>query len=191
MPESLPNSNARDEASFPWFGWLGWAVATIALLVAIYFVYRSALTQRHLDNSRQQVVQLSTQNQQLDAQAQQLQKLMNALNSPEATQVTLAETRRPAQPSGQVTYSPQTGALLLVVGHLRPLAQNRTYELWLIPANGKAPIAAGLFRPDASGSASVVLPPLPAGVAAKAFGVTVEQTSGSSTPTLPIVMTGG
>jgi hypothetical protein len=36
----------------------------------------------------------------------------------------------------------------------------------------------------------VVLPALPAGVDAKAFGVTVEQASGSSTPTLPIVMSG-
>jgi anti-sigma-K factor RskA len=49
---------------------------------------------------------------------------------------------------------------------------------------------AGLFRPDASGSASVVLPTLPQGVEAKAFGVTIEDAQGSATPTLPIVMAG-
>jgi len=47
-----------------------------------------------------------------------------------------------------------------------------------------------LFRPDASGSASLVLPQLPSGVTAKAFGVTIENASGSATPTAPIVLSG-
>lgn len=197
-PRTVPISSgaAGEEHSkerivgFPWFGWLGWGVATAALITAIYFGYRDSLLQHQINNSRQEIAQLSAQTQQLDVQAQQLQKLMTALSSPQAKQVTLTETRRPAQPSGQVTYSQQTGALLLVAGNLHMLPQNKTYELWLIPANGKAPIPAGLFRPDAAGSASVVLPQLPAGVVAKAFGVTVEQANGSPTPTLPIVMSG-
>ena len=77
-----------------------------------------------------------------------------------------------------------------MASNLRPVPENKTYELWLIPANGKAPMPAGLFRPDASGSASVVLPTLPQGVEAKAFGVTIEDAQGSATPTLPIVMAG-
>jgi anti-sigma-K factor RskA len=67
---------------------------------------------------------------------------------------------------------------------------NKTYELWLIPANGQAPIPAGLFQPDANGTASVVFPSLPVGIDAKAFGVTVEDAQGAATPTLPIVMSG-
>jgi anti-sigma-K factor RskA len=70
------------------------------------------------------------------------------------------------------------------------LTQEWTYELWVIPANGNAPIPAGLFRPDATGSASVVLPELPSGVQAKAFGVTVERAEGSQKPTLPIILSG-
>jgi anti-sigma-K factor RskA len=89
-----------------------------------------------------------------------------------------------------VTYLPSKGALIFVVSNLRAVKPNKTYELWLIPANGKAPIPAGLFRPDATGSASVVLPQLPVGVEAKAFGVTIEDAQGSSTPTLPIVLSG-
>ena len=60
----------------------------------------------------------------------------------------------------------------------------------MIPADGKAPIPAGLFRPDAAGNASVVLPPLPRGVPAKAFGVTIEKAEGSATPTAPIILVG-
>jgi anti-sigma-K factor RskA len=65
----------------------------------------------------------------------------------------------------------------------------KAYELWLIPRSG-APIPAGVFKPDARGSATVVEPPLPAGTEAKAFAITIEPEAGSSTPTMPIVMVG-
>ena len=126
----------------------------------------------------------------LAAQADRAQELTDALTSPAAKQVTLTESKQPALPVGHATYLPKRGALIFVASNLRPVSADKTYELWLIPANGKAPIPAGLFRPDASGSASVILPPLPEGVEAKAFGVTIEDAQGSTTPTLPIVMAG-
>jgi len=70
-----------------------------------------------------------------------------------------------------------------------PLPPKKTYELWLIPANG-APVPAGIFKPDVHGNASVVNPPLPAGAEAKAFAITVENEAGSAAPTMPIVMMG-
>jgi anti-sigma-K factor RskA len=165
------------------FGWLGWVTAIAALAVACYLGYHSFDLQQQLDANRGQIAQLS-------AQAAHAQELVDALTSPEAKHVTLTESKRPAQPMGHATYMRKTGALIFLASNLHPLPQNKTYELWLIPANGKAPIPAGLFRPDATGSASVVLPALPPGVEAKAFGVTVEEAEGSATPTLPIVMAG-
>jgi len=47
-----------------------------------------------------------------------------------------------------------------------------------------------VFKPDAHGSATVINPPLPAGVEAKAFAMTIEPKQGSSTPTMQIVMMG-
>lgn len=164
-------------------GWFGWVTAVAALAIACYLGYHNFDLQRQLDANRGQIAQLS-------AQAARAQELMDALTSPQAKQVTLTETKQPAQPIGHATYLKSSGTLIFVASHLHPVPQNKTYELWLIPANGKAPIPAGLFRPDSSGSASVVLPPLPAGVEAKAFGVTVEEAQGSATPTLPIVMAG-
>jgi anti-sigma-K factor RskA len=61
--------------------------------------------------------------------------------------------------------------------------------LWLIPTSGN-PIPAGVFKPDAHGSASVVNPPLPPGTEAKAFAITVENQAGSEKPTTPILMMG-
>jgi Anti-sigma-K factor rskA, C-terminal len=164
-------------------GWFGWATAVAALAVACYLGFHSFQQQQELDQNRGQIVLLS-------AQAARAQEMMDALTSPEAKQVTLTETKHPAQPIGHATYLKKSGALIFVASNLHSVPQNKSYELWLIPANGKAPIPAGLFRPDTSGSASVVLPPLPAGVDAKAFGVTVEEAQGSTTPTLPIVMAG-
>jgi len=69
-----------------------------------------------------------------------------------------------------------------------PICKN-SYDLWLIPTSG-APIPAGVFKPDAHGSATVINPPLPARVEAKAFAMTIEAEQGSSTPTMPIVMMG-
>jgi hypothetical protein len=167
-------------------GWFEWGITAAALVVACYLGYHSFELQRELDADRGEIAQLSVQ----AAHAQDLQRLMDALSSPEAKQVTLTETKGTPRPVGHATYLPKSGALIFVASNLRPIPQSKSYELWLIPSNGKAPIPAGLFRPDMNGSAAVVLPPLPEGVEAKAFGVTVETADGASTPTLPIVMAG-
>ena len=45
-----------------------------------------------------------------------------------------------------------------------------------------------MFKPDATGDAMVMDPPLPSGVEAKGFAVTVEPEGGNATPTMPIQM---
>ena len=92
-------------------------------------------------------------------------------------------------PSGKAIYSRERSGLIFIASNLKPLPAQKAYELWLIPMQG-APIPAGMFKPDAHGSAMVMNPPLPAGVEAKAFAITIEPEQGSSTPTMPIVMMG-
>jgi hypothetical protein len=181
--EITPEPVERERKSGFVFGWLGWATAVAAMAVAAYFGNHSVQLQEQLNKDRGDITQLS-------AQAERAQELTDALTSPAAKQVTLTESKQPAKPVGHATYLPSKGALIFVASNLHPVAPNKTYELWVIPANGQAPIAAGLFRPDATGSASVVLPQIPTGVEAKAFGVTVEDAQGSQTPTLPIVLSG-
>jgi hypothetical protein len=69
------------------------------------------------------------------------------------------------------------------------LPPHKAYELWLIPAQG-VPVAAGVFKPDAHGSATVVNPPLPAGLEAKGFAITVEDEAGVEHSTQPVMMIG-
>lgn len=186
VPVAAPVAYSVMETHKTGVGWLGWVAAAAALAVASYFGYHGVELQHQLEATRGQIAQLSAQ----AARARELEKMMDALTSPEAKQVTLTETKRPAQPVGHATYLSKSGTLIFVASNLRAVPTGKTYELWLIPASGKAPMPAGLFRPDATGSASVVMPTLPAGVEAKAFGVTVEDAQGSATPTLPIVMAG-
>jgi anti-sigma-K factor RskA len=116
-------------------------------------------------------------------------EVLDVLTAPAAQRVILAAAKTPPAPTARAVYLPSRGALILQASNLAAIPEGKTYELWVIPATG-APIPAGLFRPDASGSASVVLPELPKGVPAKAFGVTIENAGGAATPTAPIVLSG-
>jgi Anti-sigma-K factor rskA len=181
-PVAVMPTREEPRTEFNW-GWLGWVAATAMLVVAAYLGYSNRTLKQQLSEDRGQIARLT-------AGADRAEALTEALTSPDAKQVTLTETKGPVKPVGHATYLPKRGALIFVASNLRPVPANKTYELWLIPTGGKAPIPAGLFRPDASGSASVVMPTVPAGVEAKAFGVTIEDAQGSATPTLPIVIAG-
>ena len=93
-------------------------------------------------------------------------------------------------PQGKTIYAPERGALVFIASNMEPLQPYKVYELWLIPADGHDPIPAGTFHPDGRGNASVIMPELPKGVDAKAFGITIEDEGGSKTPTMPIIMSG-
>lgn len=163
---------------------VGWAIAA-ALAVAATFLYQDGQSLRN--NFTAQSAEL----QRLNTDAASAHQLMDALTDPKALRVTLTPKAQPAKaPIGGITYNPDKGALVFLASDLNPLQQYKAYELWVIPADGSAPIPAGTFHPDDRGNASVIMPDLPKGVPAKAFGVTIEPDGGSQTPTLPIIMAG-
>jgi len=162
----------------------GWAIAA-ALAVAVTFLYKDRQA------SHDALAAQASQMERLTADAASAHRLMDALTDPKAIRVSLTAKPQPkGTPQGGVTYSPSKGALVFLASDLDPLQMYKTYELWVIPADGSAPIPAGTFHPDDQGNASVIMPDLPKGVAAKAFGVTIEDDGGSQTPTPPIIMAG-
>jgi anti-sigma-K factor RskA len=163
--------------------WLGWLLAGVFAVVAAVLAHHAAWLRGELNAAEGGTAQMKVQ---LDHANQ----IVAVLSSPQSAHVVLSETRQPVHPVGQVSWLQSQGALVFVAGGLRDLPADRAYELWLIPAGGKAPIPAGLFRPDPDHGATVVLPPLPAETEAKRFEVTVEPGRGSETPSLPIVMQG-
>ena len=163
--------------------WIGWAVAAgLAVATVNLFQQRDALRQTVLAD-RGQVARLSVE-------AASAREVLDLMNDPTAVRVSITKPHTTPIPEGKATYAARTGTLFFTASNMEPLPPEKTYELWIIPADGRAPVAAGLFRPDEHGFATVVLPPLPKDVPAKAFGITVENEGGSPTPTMPIVMAG-
>ena len=126
----------------------------------------------------------------MEASNSRAEEITEVLTAPTAQRVVLTAPKAPPSPTGRVVYLPSRGELIFQGNNLARVPEGKTYELWVIPADGSAPIPAGLFRPDRAGNGAVVLPPIPSNVSAKAFGVTLEDAGGSKTPTAPILLAG-
>ena len=163
--------------------WAGWLIA--AGLAAFAFVEH-----QQTDELNGKVVSLRAQNVRIIAESQAAQQVLETLSRTDAVHATLVSTELHPVPTGRVTYVADKGSLVFLANNLDPLQPAKTYELWVIPADGRAPIAAGTFKPDARGNAIVMLPELSAGIEAKAFGVTIEDGAGSTVPTAPIILKG-
>ena len=154
-----------------WWTALGWAAAALMLLVVIQL----SQANRGL---REAVASLGSMVGQQRIELEDAKRVADTLTGKDVQTVTLVAAKTQQQPQGKAFYLRSKSGLVFVANNLPPLAPEKIYELWLIPNEGK-PIAAGLFKPDAHGSATVVNPPLPAGVEPKAFVVTLEPESGS------------
>jgi len=165
-----------------WWGILGWAAAAAVIVFAFSLWRQNSVLQATLAS-------VSSQAAKSERETEELRKIAAPILEPEAQRITLVAAKTPPQPQGKVFYLRNRSSLVLLANNLPALPAQKAYELWLIPTSGN-PIPAGVFKPDAQGSASVVNPPLPAGAEAKAFAITVENEAGASTPTMPLVMMG-
>lgn len=149
----------------------GWAAAVGMLIVVIQLRRQNSALQLAA-NSLGSVIGSQT------IERENARRIVDTLTAPDAQTVTLVAAKTPPQPQGKAFYLKNRSGLVFVANNLAPLPPDKIYELWLIPPDGK-PIAAGLFKPDAKGNASVINPPeLPPGVEAKTFAVTLEPASG-------------
>lgn len=183
--ESLVEEMPKQSVVAKLFPWAGWAVAAgLAMGAGNLYYQRGAL--------RGAVVAQAGRIDHLTTDVAAARRVVETMTDSSAMRVTLVTKGQPAPlPTGRATYVASKGSLIFLASNLEPLQPAKTYELWLIPAAaGVNPIPAGTFRPDERGNASVILPTLPKGVEAKAFGVTVEDEGGSTTPTQPIILVG-
>jgi anti-sigma-K factor RskA len=168
----LPQPVAAPARRRSWWGVLGWAAAAAMVLLYVGVLRQNSSLQREMASLQ---AQFTGQQSEL----QQAKEIMATLLDPESQKIELVAVGSKPQPRGKAIYQRRSRSLIFLASSLPPLPPEKVYELWLFPANGGAPIAAGLFKPDAHGSATVVNPPLPEGVEAKTFAVTLEPESGS------------
>ncbi len=165
-----------------WWGWLGWAATAAVILFA------ASLGKENYE-LKSDLRMASSILSQRTADLEQARSLASALTNPEGQHFTLVALKTPPQPQGKAIYVRNRSSLIFLANNMPSLPSRKTYELWLMPVNG-APVPAGLFKPDAHGSATVINPPLPPGLEARAFAITVENEAGATTPTMPLVMMG-
>ena len=116
------------------------------------------------------------------------QHVLETMSAPNATHVTLTEpeTRRPF---AQAVYQRDRGRLVLVASNLDQLTPGHVYQFWLLPANNGTPVPAGTFVPDERGHAALFTP-MPPGMEASGFEVTIEPYGGTMTPTTKPILIG-
>lgn len=173
---------AQAKAGRGWWTLVPWvAAAAFGVGLVVLWLQNSDLQQR--------IAGLQSESAQQSAELQRAREVVLTLTATDAMRVTLVAAKTPPQPEGRAIYVRDRSSLIFLASNFQALPAQKAYELWLIPTSG-APIPAGVFKPDAHGSATVINPPLPAGVQAKAFAITIEPESGSAAPTMPIVMMG-
>ncbi|MFY9660237.1 MAG: anti-sigma factor [Terriglobales bacterium] len=161
-----------DRSQRSWWPTLAWVAVAALVLACIGLLRQNSALQQNLASLQ---ARFSEQGSKLD----QANDVVATLLDPEATKIELVAAGSKPQPRGKAIYQRRNRNLIFIASNLPPLPAEKIYELWLFPANGGAPIAAGLFKPDQRGSATLVNPPLPEGVTAKNFVVTLEPESGS------------
>jgi len=164
-----------------------WAAPALAALSLVLAVWAVALRTENNELARQ-VRELQATQQTMKAELSRASTVLELLTAPDTTKVTLVAGEAHPAPQGKVFYHPRRG-LLFYAANLPALPSGKTYQLWLVPTHGN-PISAGIFQTDAHGNGEVLLPQLPAEVAAKAFAVTVEPAGGVPQPTGPKVLVG-
>jgi Anti-sigma-K factor rskA len=174
---------SRPASWIPWAAVAAMLIVSVALGLTIFFLNQQLQTEDALLRKEERLIQAR------NAENLKARALLDVLTAPGAQRVLLTTGKTPPAPSARAIYLASRGALVLQANNMQPLPENKTYELWVIPTSG-APVPAGLFRPDSTGSANVVLPAIPRGVQAKAFGITIENAGGSNTPTAPIILSG-
>jgi anti-sigma-K factor RskA len=174
LPVAAHASERRQRSWWTSVGWpaLRWTSALALVVLGIGLLRQNSTLQQALASLRAQFIDQGSK-------LERANQIVATLLDPDATKIELVAVGNKPQPRGKAIYQRRSRNLIFFASNLPPLPAEKIYELWLFPANGGAPIAAGLFKPDARGSATVVNPPLPEGVEAKNFAVTLEPESGS------------
>jgi anti-sigma-K factor RskA len=173
--ELLARAAPRVERPRSAFAWGGWVAAAAALvLAAVLLNWNSGL--------REEVQTLNARVDELESQVSEQQVRIATLTSLSTRPVNLAGLGSTPQARGRI-YWDQNGMRWLVnVEDLPAVPNDRTYELWFVPAVGN-PVRAEIFNTDTNGDAMFELPVPPGIGMLKAAAVTIERAGGTDQPT--------
>ena len=186
--KAAPPLRAQRGGSKSFWGWALAAACLILFVVGGWLGLENRRLSSRLAELESRYKELEASNIQMKAVAARAEAVLEILTGSQTIQVDLAPSNAPPVPHGKAFYNHAHG-LLFYTTNLNLLPRDRTYELWLIPTEGK-PVDIGIFNADPQGNGQVILPSLPQGLTAKAFAVTIEPAGGVPAPTGPMVLVG-
>ena len=152
------------------------SLAAAALIAAVLAWGQLAAIQRELDSARAE-----------------LNTTRNVLETERARNAEVSAILANGHPIARLEGPGGSGSVVaaddgrtVVTAHLPALASGRVYQLWLIEGNN-APVSAGTFTVDATGTGQIVLASANTG---STFAVTDEPEGGSPGPTTPVLVAG-
>ncbi len=158
------------------------APACVALLIATVMLWREN------DRLTKQLAELGASVDKTQKQLGDAQEMLHLYTSKDTIKVALAPKPGMIKGDGEVMYNEKMG-LLMYDGWIAPSPDDKSYQLWVVPMDGK-PISAGVFNPATSDTAHWMAK-VPEGIAPKMFAITLEPAGGMPQPTGPMVLVGG
>lgn len=159
-----PGKRAKENSSL---GWLPWAIAALFLGFCGILAIDRARLQKELAAAHA---------------SDSLSKMMVVrLESPDKN-----------MPDAMVTvaWQPDRQSGMISMAKMPPAGPGHDYQLWVVDANHKDPISAGIIHVDANGVGQITFKPGEAASEVKAFAISLEREGGVPKREGPIVMIG-
>ena len=187
MSEATPASPARPTPAQSWVPAWAWAIAAALVALTVVAVYQNRRADRELAALRQQLQTAESQGQQLQIERAQYVMATEIVMAKDARPVKLMP-QEPAMPMFHAVWSQKMG-LLVMANNVPQLPPTMTLQLWAMTKQGK-PLSLGMFRPDESGRAMVVMSPATNMSEVAALAISEEPAGGSLQPTSAPVWVG-
>jgi anti-sigma-K factor RskA len=161
--------------------------ATAAILFLALWGWREMgirVEREEVRTGRAVVARLEEEKQRLASDNRRMLAQMQELAAPGVRTIALAGQKMAPSASARIFMDAVRHRAVIFFYDMPPNPSDRSYELWIIRADSKAPQAAGTFDVDPqSHRSSMTVEQLPAGAAIKAMAVTLEPRGGVSAPT--------
>jgi anti-sigma-K factor RskA len=166
---------------------VGWLAAAAAMVLAVGAGVYAMDLRDELEGLRGQLALAEQKARDALAEVSERDEVIGGMTGRGVRVIDLASTQQ-REPSGRMFWDPATDRWTFFAYNLPQVREGREYELWLITPQG--PVAAGTFRPEQGGRATVHarydLPP----DQLRAVAVTEEPAGGVPQPTGQILILG-